>query len=198
MSSKNRGSKVEDHEHYRTPDWCIEEFWKSFAYIEEVDIRKMDSILDPCAGGSTDFPCPYPQALSDFISDDPQLKFRPFVTVDIRDNSAATYKENYLAKPFGKHPLIISNPPFSMFEEFVEKGFTELTKDGYLIFLLRINALAGQKRNKERQFWGRYPAKYLFVHSKRPCFIKGGSDSCEYGHFVWQKGFHGKTKIIII
>lgn len=58
--------------------------------------------------------------------------------------------------------------------------------------LLRLNAVGSQRRRKE--FWDKYKPKGIYVHSKRPCFTKGGSDSCEYAHFVFSKDYSGETK----
>ena len=73
-----------------------------------------------------------------------------------------------------------------MTEEFLNKSFSELKEDGTLIYLQRINYLGSTKRES---FWNNIgsPNK-LPVIIPRPKFIKGGSDSCEYGWFIWDKG----------
>lgn len=191
MSSKNRGSITAAFEYYRTPAKCIEEFWNSFCQTEKLDIGKIHSFLDPCAGGDSMYDCPYPAFFKKILSSDAEL-----CSIDIRDDSKAKFKTDYFSCELGNFDLIISNPPYSLFEQFVEKAHRECFVNGYIIFLLRLNTLAGQARNYERNFWNRFPNKYCFVHSRRPCFIKSCSDSCEYAHFVWQKGYSGKPIVI--
>lgn len=192
MSSTNRGSERSPQDYYYTPIPTIQDFWKKFCLIENKTIDDFPVILDPCAGGDEKRPCAYPEALKIFMfNKDDQEAFARFFTVDIREDSKATYKCDYLSDSFGEYTLIISNPPFSLFEQFVRKSLTELTKNGYLIYLLRLNAAGGQKRRVE--FWNDNKPKAIYIHSKRPSFCKGSTDSNEYAHFVWQKGFIGNT-----
>jgi hypothetical protein len=192
MSATNRGSERQRDDYYYTPIQTIQDFWVKFCEVENKSITNFESILDPCAGGDIDRPCAYPEALRSFDpeQDNQTADFR-FQTFDIREDSRATYKENYLFWMLKEYPLIISNPPFSLFEQFVNKALSEVSKNGYVIFMLRLNAAGGQKRRKE--FWDLHKPKSIYIHSKRPSFIKGGSDSCEYAHFVWQKDFKGDT-----
>lgn len=193
MSSTNRGSERSPQDYYYTPIPTIQDFWINFCEVENVNIEDFPNILDPCAGGDENRPCAYPSALKVFdLEPDNQIAEMRFWTVDIRKDSKATYKEDYLSSNYGIYPLIISNPPFSLFEEFVKKALTELTPNGYLIFLLRLNATGGQKRRTE--FWNDNKPKSIYVHSKRPSFCKGSTDSNEYAHFVWQNGYTGETK----
>jgi hypothetical protein len=193
MSSTNRGAERNKDDYYYTPISTIQDFWRKFCEVEGKSIEDFNLIFDPCAGGDENRPCAYQTALKTFdYEPDDQIKDFRFWTNDIRENSKATYKKDYLTQRInGIYSLIISNPPFNLFENFVKKAIIELNINGYLIFLLRLNAVGGQKRQIE--FWNKYKPKSIYIHSKRPCFIKGGSDSCEYAHFVWQNGFKGTT-----
>jgi len=191
MSSTNRGSVRNPHDYYYTPINTIITFWKKFSEVENVNVTDFSTILDPCAGGDDERPCAYPYALNMFDVEPDKIINNRFCTIDIREDSNAIYKEDYLNKNLGNYPLIISNPPFLLFEQFVKKGLTELNENGYLIFLLRLNAAGGQKRRME--FWNHYKPKSIYVHSRRPSFCKEATDSNEYAHYVWQKGYEGET-----
>lgn len=208
MSSTNRGAERSIADYYYTPIPTIQDFWKKFCEVEGKIINDFSTILDPCAGGDKNRPCAYPTALIQFDGEpDDQIANSRFWTVDIREDSKADYKENYLEHSYGTHPLIISNPPFSLFEDFVRKGMDEVEDGGYVIFLQRLNVVGGQDR--QEQFWKHYKPKSIYTHVIRPNFQKGlkvekivngvpklvplSGDSCEYAHFVWQKGWVGGT-----
>ena len=183
MSSKNRGAIVQKDEYYYTPIETIRDFWLKFAG----GMMVMGNVLDPCAGGDINRPCAYPYALSEFDYTD------SFDTIDIREDSRANVIMDYFESTAKTtYDLIISNPPFSLFESFVIRGLLDVREGGYVIFLLRLGASGGQKRAEN--FWKHYPPKSIYVHSKRPSFIKGGTDSAEYAHYVWQRGYKGDTK----
>lgn len=93
---------------------------------------------------------------------------------------------DYLKKPFPLCDLIITNPPFSLTQEFLTKSFSELKPDGTLIYLQRVNFLGSTKRVK---FWSDIglPSKTPIL-IPRPRFVGGGSDSCEYMWMIWDRG----------
>lgn len=80
--------------------------------------------------------------------------------------------------------FIITNPPFSLAREFVAHS-REVADE--TMMLLRLNFLGAQYR---KAWWKENEPDAIFVLSKRPSFVKGGSDSCEYGWFYW--GFRYK------
>lgn len=93
---------------------------------------------------------------------------------------------DYLSTTFGKMDVIITNPPFSLTEEFIEKSISELSPDGTMAYLQRVNFLGSIKR---LDFWKRvgFPNKSPII-VPRPRFVGGGSDSCEYAWFIWDRG----------
>lgn len=85
----------------------------------------------------------------------------------------------------------MSNPPFALAREFIERWFDFVKDGGYVIYLLRLNFL-GSKARKE--FFDKMMPKYIYVHHKRMSFSEDGkTDSIEYAHMVFQKGYTGKT-----
>ena len=74
---------------------------------------------------------------------------------------------------------IITNPPFSICEDFI---IHSLEKSMHTIMLLRLSFLGSQRRHN---FFKKHPINGLFVLSKRPSFIKGKTDNSEYAWFCW-------------
>ena len=99
---------------------------------------------------------------------------------------------------------IITNPPYSMAQEFVEHAM-ELINDGHKVAMfLKLSFLEGKERNK---MFKKYPPKRVWVSSSRLGCAKNGefktdkngnlkADSAvAYCWFVWEKGFHGNPEI---
>lgn len=63
--------------------------------------------------------------------------------------------------------------------------------------LLRLNYFGGKVRSK---LWEEHMPKYCFVHNKRISFTDDRkTDSIEYCHMVWQKGYCPKfTQLQVI
>lgn len=196
MSSTNRGSVRHDYDHYVTPEYCIKDAVHKMYDIEPdfKYILEHGEILDPCCGGyiNANILPPYVKVLHELGSENIRWK-------DIREDSAAEVVEDFLNTknmPVTPYDVIISNPPFDLAREFIEKSFELVGIGGYVIFLLRLNFLGSVKR---KTFFEECPPKIVLVHAKRPRFIKGKSgDSCEYAHIVWQKGFNGTSTLHII
>lgn len=192
MSSTNRSKARDAHvsDYYVTPVDSIVLFLNDFKRCEE--INESASILDPCAGGDDRFPMSYPEALR-------QVGFTgPIETIDIREDSQANIKGNYLEMDCkGKYDLIITNPPFNHALEIIQKALDDVKDGGYVVMLLRLNFFGSQAR---KTFFDQYLPKYSFVHCKRLKFTNtGGTDSIEYMHTVWQKNYYPEfTKLKII
>lgn len=177
MSATNRGAERNKDDYYITPKWLVEDFLKAFTADQPHFNPQL--IVDPCAGGDAVNDMPYPEVLKTFF------RQARFVTYDIRQDSRAIFKVDYLKHQSQFAPdLIMSNPPFVLAEEFIKKSLADLTGNGTLIFLLRINFLGSQKR---LPFFKDFLPHYCYVSSKRPSFKKGPTDATEYAHFVWMK-----------
>jgi hypothetical protein len=91
---------------------------------------------------------------------------------------------------------IITNPPYSMAQQFIEHAI-RLQKKSEVVELkvamfLKLTFLEGQKR---RKLFNIYPPKTVYVFSARQkCAINGdfnntGSSAACYAWFVWEKGY---------
>lgn len=189
MSSTNRGYKRHKSDYYVTPQKDIKVFLGEFVKHEAIK----GYVLDPCAGGDEKHEMSYPTVLKEcgFTEDD-------IVTIDIRRDSRADIIDDYRdISDRGDFNTIITNPPFKIALDVIKKALRDVNDGGFVIMLLRLNFLGTQKRF---EFWQNNKPKYIFVHHKRMSFTdKGGTDSIEYAHFVWQKGYEPDfTKTIVI
>jgi hypothetical protein len=192
LSSTNRSNARDSHisDYYITPISEIVKFLNEFKQIEP-NINNM-IILDSCAGGDANHLMSYPEAFK-------QAGFTNRIyTIDIRKDSLADKKINYLNFQLkNKVDMIISNPPFSLAMEFIQKALNDVKDGGWVIYLLRLNFLESKQR---KAFFEQHMPEYIFVHHQRMSFTdKGGTDSIAYAHFCFRKGYNpefSKLKII--
>lgn len=183
MSSTNRSNARKEHiaDYYVTPIEPIEKFLNGFVDVTGIKIQDL-KILDPAAGGDEHHEMSYPTALHNLFGE------LDITTIDIRENSRATIKANYLDYDFQdkKFDVIITNPPFNKAQEMITKALEDVKDGGWAIMLLRLNYFEGLSREK---FWNENMAKYAFVHRRRMRFTDAKStDSVAYMHCCWHKG----------
>jgi hypothetical protein len=92
----------------------------------------------------------------------------------------------------GKHySVAITNPPFSMAQEFIDAC---LLCSETVVMLLRLNYLASRRR---WQFMSTHTPD-VYVLPNRPSFTGGGTDSIEYAWFAWKQrgGIEGRLQIL--
>jgi len=157
MSSTNRAANRISQDDYPTPIWCVE------LIKQEINFKNVQSFLEPCLGEGNIYNTIKTEVDGDWEWD------------EIKEG------RDYLKTPcFKKFDLIVTNPPFSLALEFLQKSLGEAYT---VIYLLRLNFLGSQTR---KQFWNENPPSHVFVLSKRPSFTGNGTDSCEYAWFVWR------------
>lgn len=159
--SRTNGKNIESQEFYPTPAGAV------MALMSVVVPRPGDLFLEPCRGDGA-------------IIDQVRLPETQKIWAELREGV------DYLATPFPKCDLIITNPPFTLTEAFLRKSFSELKPDGTLIYLQRVNFLGSLVRVP---FWAEigFPVKTPIL-VPRPRFVRGGSDSCEYMWMIWDRG----------
>lgn len=181
MRSDARKEHIADY--YRTPISDIEKFFSELDNAITIDMDKCT--LDPAGGGDAENPMSYPTALHNYYA----VPIENIKTIDIREDSLADVKGDYLTMELDYNPyVIITNPPFNKALEFITKALDDVEDNGYVIMLLRLNFLETKAR---KEFFDKYMPEYIFVHHKRMSFIKGGgTDSVAYAHYVWRKGYY--------
>jgi len=184
MSATNRnGAPRIPLDNYPTPAWLthaildvIENFLP--AYLPRDHIR----VLEPAACEGAIVKVLRERGFTDVTAFDIADPHKPvdFLSYPVRNNGEA----------YG-YDLIITNPPYSLAQEFIERAFlwrrdTRPLHQSFVAMLLRLNFLGSQKRAR----WLREHTPSVYVTPRRPCFSRNkhgrlGSDSTEYCWLLW-------------
>ena len=96
---------------------------------------------------------------------------------------------------------IITNPPYSAAQKFVEKSLQCISKGHKVAMFLKLQFLEGKSR---RKLFDSTPPHYIYVASGRllcaknadfEAMRKGGGSAVAYAWFVWEKGYTGKPMV---
>lgn len=148
------------------------------------------TFLEPCVGNGN---------IAEVIKEEyPNSKL---VAIDIVNRGYKnTIINNFITYDFKeKFDNIITNPPYSLAQEFIEKGLKILNNDGKMAMFLKIQFLEGVKRI---DMFKKYPPKYIYVFSKRMATWNNGEQFDQNGKrwattmchawFIWEKEFIGE------
>lgn len=176
-----------DNDFYATPRNAIE------AILNEV---KLDgSILEPAAGqGHISKVLKEYYPYSEIVSTD-------LIQREERFGIPIQGGVDFLTHEFHrKFDNIITNPPFNLAQEFIEKAL-ELSNDKVIMFA-KIQLLEG---NKRRELFDNTPLKYVYVFSKRVNPLRNGEELDEKGKpwsstmcfawFIWEHDYEGEPII---
>lgn len=174
MSATNRGAIRVENDFYPTPDWLTEPAIKIL--FDRFKANEKWDVLEPACGDLA-----MVKVLQKYFNNIEYSDIvEPYNCDFLKPNS-----ENQIF--FDKYDLIITNPPFSLAKEFVDKAM-EYRKDEHSIvaMLLRVNFSGSQ----ERYEWFKANEPSVYVSSKRPSFGKNkegkkGTDNSEYAWFFW-------------
>ena len=107
---------------------------------------------------------------------------------------------NWLFRGESKVDCIITNPPFKLAQEFIEKALRLSNK--YVIMFAKIQLLEGVERKK---LFDKFPPKYIYVFTNRVNPLRNGNPLDENGKkwastmcfawFIWEIGFEGEPTI---
>ena len=152
-------------------------------------------ILEPCVGGGM-----IANTVKSFY-----INKRNITALDIVDRGYPnTIIQNFLTwETNNKYDAIITNPPYSLAKEFVEKGLTLLNNDGQMAMFLKIQFLEGQKR---KELFDKHPPKYIYVFRNRMATWNNGqaldpntgkkwATTMCHAWFIWEK--NSQTEPII-
>lgn len=93
---------------------------------------------------------------------------------------------------------IITNPPYSVGFEFVQRALESVRPGGKVAMLLKVQFLEGQKRGV---FFKDTPPRTVYISSSRISCAKNGdferfpNSAIAYAWYVWEKGFTGDPVI---
>jgi len=182
MSSTGRKEDREASDNYPTPSWCVRRL------LDALTLPTEGYWAEPCVGEGA-----IVRAVAErhpdvrWVTQDirkvaPQPEARSHVTGDF---CGATYLGE-LSDAFkdDEVQVCLTNPPFSLARKFIESSKLAMPQ-AIRIFLLRLNFLGSE----DRRDWlaADMPAQ-IWQLPNRPSFVKGKTDSIEYGWFVWYPG----------
>lgn len=96
---------------------------------------------------------------------------------------------------------IITNPPYSLALDFVERAINIVHEGHKVAMFLRLLFLEGKRRG---EFFRLHPPIRVIVSSERILcakngdfnkMLKGGGSAVAYAWFIWVKGYKGETKL---
>lgn len=121
---------------------------------------------------------------------------------DLIDRGFGIPDTDFLTVDFlGEYNTVITNPPFNLFQEFVEKALKVAKKK--VIMFGKLQALEGIKR---ATFLQKTPLRTVYVFKKRQQPMRNGKSNDEitgkkmsstmaFAWFVWEIGYTGKPTI---
>lgn len=180
LAGGNPKKKRVDNDFYATNPKAVEMLLKQESF-------ECNNILEPCVGNGN--------IAAALKLHNPPAKI---LGIDIVDRGyPKTLVSDFLTLDIPlKFDTIITNPPFSLAKEFVEKSLTHLTNTGKCAMFLKIQFLEGSKR---KEFFKKYPPKYIYVFRNRmatwndgnptdPETGKAWATTMCHAWFVWENG----------
>ena len=182
LAGGNPTNKRVEHDFYATNPKAVE------MLLEKEEFK--GSFLEPCVGQGH-----IANVLKNY---NPNEKVTCYDIVD--RGYEGTIVGDFLTQEFeNTYDNIITNPPFSLAQEFLEKGMNILNDNGKIALFLKIQFLEGAKRE---EMYKKFPPKYIYVFRKRMATFNNGQEKDEKGKawattmchawFVWEKGFVGE------
>lgn len=119
---------------------------------------------------------------------------------DIVDRGYGTGNIDFLTYETDKRfDNVITNPPFALAQEFIEKSYDLLKENGKIAMFLKLSFLESTKRE---EFFKKMPLKYVYVFRSRSSPWRNGSPVDENGKkwssticfawFIFEKGYTGE------
>ena len=173
-----------ENDYYATPYESTEALLK----IEEVD----GDFIEPCVGGGH-----IAEVIKKYYPN------RKIIGVDLINRGyEGTVVSNYFDYKFKGDFNIVTNPPYSLAQEFLEHSMEQIQEGKKVAMFLKIQFLEGVKR---RELFKKYPPKTIHVFSKRQNPWRNGNSVDEKGKpwsstmcfawFIWEKGYKGLPTI---
>lgn len=123
---------------------------------------------------------------------------RNWTCLDVVDRGYPnTIMQDYLTwQTDDEFDFIITNPPYTLASEFIEKSISLLNSYGMCCMYLKLQFLEGVKR---KELFDKYPPKYIYVFRSRMATWKNGleknpdtgkkwAETIAFAWFVWVKG----------
>jgi hypothetical protein len=187
VSATNRGGRRSPADFYATPEWCVRRL------LETVTLPG-GAWLEPAAGdGAIVRAVQRPNVNWDLWELRPSeraalQKSDPRARINVGDFLEAARAGGLRRK---RYAVAITNPPFRLAQEFIDGC---LACADNVVMLLRLNYLASKAR---WEFMSTHTPD-VYVLPNRPSFTGRGTDSIEYGWFVWQRTRRAEGRVKVL
>ena len=127
------------------------------------------------------------------------------ISTDLVDRGYGIGGVNFLTVPKGRFNLsqtdIVTNPPYSLAQEFIEHAFELLPVGGKCAMFLKLTFMESKSR---KALFTKFPPYRIYVSSSRLQCAKNGDfeaykngvgTAVAYGWYVWVKGYNGDTVV---
>jgi len=189
LAGGNSTTEKADNDYYATDPQTVREFLNNSISVFE----NIKMIHEPACGQGH-----LTEVLKDYF---PNI---PIVNTDLIDRGYGVGGIDFLNSDFNPNAdLIITNPPFSLINDFIRVGFEKTNR--YLVYLCKIQMLETVARKKILE---NSPLKYIYIHSKRQATWKNGQPLDPQGKkwattmclawFVWDKEYKGEPIVKFI
>lgn len=180
MSSKGRGTVPQPHDQYYTPQNLALAALQTLRY--KLPLFEPLTCLEPGCGCGVHLDCAQDVFPSIVYTAGVDIEF------DVVDPSHEHIIIDFLEwQPETKFDLIVTNPPFSLTDEFIHKSRELLSKNGVMLFLQRYGFIASIDRRYG--LWTEVALRETWICVPRPIFIRqSGGDSCEYAYYLMDDG----------
>jgi hypothetical protein len=188
LAGGNSKTEKADNDFYATK----KETTRAFLEVAKHLFKDVNTIHEPCCGQGH---------LSEVLKE--YFPNSEIVNTDLIDRGYGESNVNFLNVDNSNFDLIITNPPFSLVNDFIKVGLKKTNR--YLVYLCKIQLLETVKRKKILE---NSPLKYVYVHSKRQATLKNGEPLDPNGKpwattmclawFVWDKEYEGEPIIKFI
>ncbi|APR81061.1 Phage protein [Minicystis rosea] len=185
MSSTNRGGTRNPADFYPTPRWCV------LRALEEMALPGGEWI-EPCAGDGAIVRA-VQQARADVSWQAVELRetCRPLLEKSLSGKGRVVCTDFFDWDPARRFDVLFTNPPYSLAEQFLEKGLSIASN---VVLLLRLNFLASARRAELM----RRRAPDVYVLPNRPSFSGQGTDSVEYAWFHWPPEHRRRGSMVVL
>lgn len=189
LAGGNSTTEKADNDFYATNPKTVREFFN----VANAIFENVEAIHEPCCGQG--------HLVKELIQYFPNSII---ASTDLVDRGYGAGGIDFLNSNLDiKADLIITNPPFSLVNDFITVGLEKTNR--YLVYLCKIQMLETVARKKILE---NSPLKYIYVHSKRQSTWKNGEELDPTGKkwattmclawFVWDKQYIGEPMVKFI
>lgn len=192
LAGGNPTEKRVENDYYATDPLAVEMLLERYSFVGK-------RLLEPCVGSGN-----IAEAVSKYYNKDKKTE-KQIDGIDIVDRGyKGTIVQDFLTyEPSSLYDGVITNPPYSLAKEFVEKSMEVVKKNGQVAMFLKIQFLESEKRE---DLFIKYPPKYVYVFRNRMATWKNGlarnpetgrkwSTTMTHAWFIWEKGSNSEPVI---